>query len=411
MTTSSTPSRPATTTRLRESSKSTRAMENLDFVSKFNEAACFHRCAASGGRGPRRGNVRAECHGRRRPCGGRCGVEDALARGCGGHAVGRIRSTHRNQRAAASNSTGGTGLGPPGHQRGVPMASGPGGTSHFGDRRRPGHPRIGFEPRTRTPDRTRALEAAPLSPQGPISWNFPIRWRSNLRRSRLRPGFAPRRSRGEGDARRWLVNKNGSEWTDGHYALVIDRDRPGAYLNIGGGREYVFALWSDGVRLQTNTWQHLAMTYDGAILRLWVDGKPAGELQVGRPRFRATAVWRWGAVRTATFIFAEVSTKFGCGTGLWNQKRCRLMPPTRKPRSGPASWHVGSSTTSARFSVSLWRGRSCARRCTVPGHPGDAPATPGRGTLQSIGKFWSEPSGCGTPSLLLRPRHRPSRCP
>ncbi|MFO1458981.1 MAG: DUF1553 domain-containing protein [Verrucomicrobiota bacterium] len=89
---------------------------------------------------------------------------------------------------------------------------------------------------------------------------------------------------GEGDARRWLVNKNGSEWTDGHYALVIDRDRPGAYLNIGGGREYVFALWSDGVRLQTNTWQHLAMTYDGAILRLWVDGKPAGELQVGRPR-------------------------------------------------------------------------------------------------------------------------------
>lgn len=93
---------------------------------------------------------------------------------------------------------------------------------------------------------------------------------------------------GEGDARRWLVNKNGSEWTDGHYALVIDHDRPGAYLNIGGGRENVVALWSDGARLQANRWQHLAMTYDGKVLRLWVDGKPSGELQVGRPRVPGT---------------------------------------------------------------------------------------------------------------------------
>ena len=93
---------------------------------------------------------------------------------------------------------------------------------------------------------------------------------------------------GEGDARRWLVNKNGSEWTDGHYALVLDRDRPGAYLNIGGGKENVVALWSEGPRLQTNRWQHLAMTYDGKVLRLWVDGKPAGELQVGRPRVSGT---------------------------------------------------------------------------------------------------------------------------
>ncbi|MBL9175013.1 MAG: DUF1553 domain-containing protein, partial [Verrucomicrobiales bacterium] len=93
---------------------------------------------------------------------------------------------------------------------------------------------------------------------------------------------------GGGDARRWLVNKNGSEWTDGHYALVVDRDRPGAYLNIGGGKENVFSLWSDGPRLQTNHWQHLAMTYDGKLLRLWVDGKLAGELGVGRPRVPGT---------------------------------------------------------------------------------------------------------------------------
>jgi hypothetical protein len=89
---------------------------------------------------------------------------------------------------------------------------------------------------------------------------------------------------GGGDARRWLVNKNSNEWVQGHYALMLDRDRPGAYLNIGGGKANVFALWSDGPRLQTNRWHHLAFTYDGTRLRLFVDGQPAGETRIERPR-------------------------------------------------------------------------------------------------------------------------------
>lgn len=92
----------------------------------------------------------------------------------------------------------------------------------------------------------------------------------------------------EGDPRRWLVNKNGNEWEEGHYALVIDGDRPGAYLNMGGGKENVFAVWSEGPRLRTNHWHHLALTYDGDVLRLFVDGQPAGAAELHKPRRAGT---------------------------------------------------------------------------------------------------------------------------
>ena len=87
-----------------------------------------------------------------------------------------------------------------------------------------------------------------------------------------------------GDNRRWLISKNGNEWVEGHYGLVLDQNRPGAYLNIGGGKENLFALWSDGPRLRPNQWYHLALTYDGITLRLWVDGAAAGAVAVNRAR-------------------------------------------------------------------------------------------------------------------------------
>ncbi len=86
-----------------------------------------------------------------------------------------------------------------------------------------------------------------------------------------------------GETRRWLVNKNGNEWIEGHYALLLDRDQAGAYLNIGGGRDHVFSVWS-GTALEAKRWHHLAFTYDGADLRLFVDGKAAGETRIGLNR-------------------------------------------------------------------------------------------------------------------------------
>lgn len=87
----------------------------------------------------------------------------------------------------------------------------------------------------------------------------------------------------EGDARRWLVSKNDNEWAEGHYALLLDGKHPMAYLNIGGGPERVVSLRATQA-IQRREWHQLVATYDGKFFSLFVDGKPAGQVEVGKPR-------------------------------------------------------------------------------------------------------------------------------
>lgn len=86
------------------------------------------------------------------------------------------------------------------------------------------------------------------------------------------------------DTRRWIVNKNANEWVEGHYALVIDGGRAGAYLNIGGGRQNCHAAWSEPGVLSRDRWHHLAMTYDGSVLRVYADGRPVASKSVNKRR-------------------------------------------------------------------------------------------------------------------------------
>jgi hypothetical protein len=87
----------------------------------------------------------------------------------------------------------------------------------------------------------------------------------------------------EGDARRWLVSKNDNEWAEGHYALLLDGKHPMAYLNIGGGPERVVSLRATQA-IQRREWHQVVATYDGKLFCLFVDGKPAGQVEVGKPR-------------------------------------------------------------------------------------------------------------------------------
>src|SRR5262249_8519783 len=78
------------------------------------------------------------------------------------------------------------------------------------------------------------------------------------------------------DKRWWLVNKNVHEHTEGHYALMINDKKVGAYVNIGGGECGAMALWCAADVLQVGKWQHMAMTWDGFNLRAFYDGKKVG---------------------------------------------------------------------------------------------------------------------------------------
>jgi hypothetical protein len=86
------------------------------------------------------------------------------------------------------------------------------------------------------------------------------------------------------ETRRWIVNKNGNEWVEGHYALLIQGDRAGGYLNIGGGRENHYAALSPAGALKIAEWQHLAMAYDGADLKVYVNGVQVASAAVNKKR-------------------------------------------------------------------------------------------------------------------------------
>ena len=85
------------------------------------------------------------------------------------------------------------------------------------------------------------------------------------------------------DPRRWIVNKNTHEFTESHYALVIDGKKAAAYLNIGGG-EQNYREVSSGEILQLNRWHHLAMTYNGLVLKVYVDGQEAAANPIEKER-------------------------------------------------------------------------------------------------------------------------------
>ncbi|MBI5686603.1 MAG: LamG domain-containing protein [Verrucomicrobia bacterium] len=81
----------------------------------------------------------------------------------------------------------------------------------------------------------------------------------------------------------WLVCKNHHEQAEGNYGIVILNGHPQARLNIGGGRDNMFVVDSRA-RLKVEQWNHLAMSYDGDTLRLYVNGEPSGERKIGRKR-------------------------------------------------------------------------------------------------------------------------------
>jgi hypothetical protein len=86
------------------------------------------------------------------------------------------------------------------------------------------------------------------------------------------------------EARRWIVNKNTHEFTESHYALMIDGDKAGAYLNIGGGQANCFEAWGAPGGIKAKQWQHLAMTYDSKILRVYLDGEQVAAQEINRKR-------------------------------------------------------------------------------------------------------------------------------
>ncbi len=85
-----------------------------------------------------------------------------------------------------------------------------------------------------------------------------------------------------------LANVGLRDGSDGYYGLAIDAvGKPVAMLNIGDGEGNAFRL--KGSALTVGQWSHLAMTYDNATLKLYVDGVAAGQVPINRVRTTSPA--------------------------------------------------------------------------------------------------------------------------
>jgi outer membrane protein assembly factor BamB len=87
-----------------------------------------------------------------------------------------------------------------------------------------------------------------------------------------------------GENRRWLVNKNFHESTEGHWGLLVRGPKAGFYLNVGGGDDGRNEGWSAEGSIQLRQWHHLALTYDGAVASFYLDGAPVVSQKVNKPR-------------------------------------------------------------------------------------------------------------------------------
>jgi len=81
----------------------------------------------------------------------------------------------------------------------------------------------------------------------------------------------------------WLVCKNPHEEADGNYGITILGSKLQARMNIGGGRQNRFSVDARS-DFNTEAWNHLAMSYDGGTLRLYLNGELSGEQPIGRQR-------------------------------------------------------------------------------------------------------------------------------
>ena len=102
-----------------------------------------------------------------------------------------------------------------------------------------------------------------------------------------------------------LANVGLRDGSDGYYGLAIDvAGKPVAMLNIGDGEGNAFRL--KGSALTVGQWSHLAMTYDNATLKLYIDGVAAGQVPINRVRTTSPAPLVVGRQGDASHYFKGV---------------------------------------------------------------------------------------------------------
>ncbi len=94
----------------------------------------------------------------------------------------------------------------------------------------------------------------------------------------------------------WLVCKNSNEEDGGNYGIMLHNNLiPEVRINLGGGRDHSFTLRGSAPHaIQLEQWNHIAFSYDGRTLKLYIHGKLAAEKLINRQRISKSGILAFG---------------------------------------------------------------------------------------------------------------------
>ena len=92
----------------------------------------------------------------------------------------------------------------------------------------------------------------------------------------------------------WIVCKNGLANFDGNFGFRLQGEGAfAATMNIGGGKKNAYVIRSG--RIERDQWNYLALTYDGAKMVFYVNGKKVGQQDINKkrdPKKRSANHWQ-----------------------------------------------------------------------------------------------------------------------
>lgn len=94
----------------------------------------------------------------------------------------------------------------------------------------------------------------------------------------------------------WVIGKNENEWEEGCFGFIYSPFEINFVMNIGKGRDNQARVTGHKSREgdAPGAWKHLVGTYDGDMMRFYMNGILQGETQVGRKRVKGTGALRLG---------------------------------------------------------------------------------------------------------------------